>query len=194
MESTPITATRFFRQDSKPTSPPDGATWLTNSDGAGDDTTSRYVFDAASGTWDLESAVGPSEPTAGNPVPGSTWRDTSESAAKQYNGTGFVKLGGFGYTAESFEVSGGISYSSWDEIHRFTGGFIAATGSYSTGVNNTKVRIRGEIDGLSEVLSQDSNGGTVRFAGSTFDEIILEGNSNLGGGENMAVSGTIYRL
>lgn len=92
MDSTPITATRFFRQDSKPSSAPDGATWLTNSDGSGDDTTASYVFNAASDTWELESAVGPSEPTDGTPVAGATWRDTSTGTPKQYDGTAYIAI------------------------------------------------------------------------------------------------------
>lgn len=93
MDSTPIAVTRFFRQDSKPTDAPDGARWLTESDGAGNDTASSYFYDAPSETWELDSAVGPSEPTAGTPVPGATWRDTANAVAKQYDGTSFTVLG-----------------------------------------------------------------------------------------------------
>jgi len=93
MDSTPVAVTRFFRQDSKPTDAPDGARWLTESDGAGDDTASSYFYDAPSETWELDSAVGPSEPTAGTPVPGATWRDTANAVAKQYDGTEFLPLG-----------------------------------------------------------------------------------------------------
>jgi hypothetical protein len=92
-ETTPINPVRFYRQDSAPPAAPDGATWITESDGAANDTTSRYVRNEAVGRWELESAVGPSEPSLGVPVPGSTWRDTANAKAKQYDGSAFVTLG-----------------------------------------------------------------------------------------------------
>jgi hypothetical protein len=92
-ETTPINPVRFYRQDSEPPAAPDGATWITESDGAGGDTTSRYIRNGTAGRWELESSVGPSEPTLGVPVPGSTWRDTANANAKQYDGAAFVNLG-----------------------------------------------------------------------------------------------------
>jgi hypothetical protein len=91
-QTTTIATVRFFRQDDPPQSAPDGATWVTPSDGAGNDTSSRYVYDAAAEAWELESAVGPSEPSLGVPVAGATWRDTSNAVAKQYDGAAFVSL------------------------------------------------------------------------------------------------------
>ena len=89
-QTSTIATVRFFRQDDAPPSAPDGATWVTDSDGAGNDTASRYIYDASQARWELDSAVGPSEPSLGEPVAGATWRDTSTGTPKQYDGTGFV--------------------------------------------------------------------------------------------------------
>jgi hypothetical protein len=92
-QSTPLNPTRFYRQDSKPPSASDGAVWVTNADGAGNDTSSRYVYNAEASRWELDSAVGPSEPDRGVPVAGAVWRDTANGTATQYDGTAFVNLG-----------------------------------------------------------------------------------------------------
>lgn len=92
-QTTTIATVRFFRQDDKPPSAPDGATWVTPVDGAGNDTSSRYNYDAAAERWELDSAVGPSEPSLGVPVAGATWRDTANGTANQYDGAKFVNLG-----------------------------------------------------------------------------------------------------
>lgn len=92
MDSTPITQQTFYRQDSAPSGVPDGSVWVTDADGSGDDTNARYVFNAAADRWELDSAVGPSEPSLGTPVAGALWRDTSNGSGKQYDGTAFVTL------------------------------------------------------------------------------------------------------
>lgn len=90
--TTPITATRFFRQPTEPPAAADGATWVTDSDGSGGDTSSRYTYNAAADRWELDSAVGPSKPTLGTPVAGALWRDTTTGLGKQYDGVDFVSL------------------------------------------------------------------------------------------------------
>jgi len=93
IDSFPLTPTTFYRQPTAPNDAIDGATWLTNSDGSGSDTSSRYQYNADADRWELNSSVGPSEPTLGTPVPGATWRDTSSGNATQYDGDAFVSLG-----------------------------------------------------------------------------------------------------
>jgi hypothetical protein len=115
-DTTPITATRFFRQDSKPPSAPDGARWVTDSDGSGGDTSSRYIYNADADRWELDSAVGPSEPSLGTPVAGALWRDSSSGAGKQYDGTGFVSL--------TPPTTGGGSAVPFSESANQSGGFI----------------------------------------------------------------------
>lgn len=92
-ETTVINPVRFYRQPSEPPDAADGSTWVTDSDGSGNDTASRYVYNAEEARWELESAVGPSEPDSGTPVAGSTWRDTSNGTATQFDGSEFVNLG-----------------------------------------------------------------------------------------------------
>lgn len=92
-ESTPLNPTRFYRQPDAPPTASDGAVWVTNADGAGSDTSSRYTYNADAAAWELDSAVGPSEPTLGTPVPGAVWRDTANGTATQYDGSSFVNLG-----------------------------------------------------------------------------------------------------
>lgn len=84
----------FYRQDDAPTGAIEGAEWVTEVDGSGNDTVSRYHYNAGDDVWELDSAVGASEPTLGTPVAGATWRDTTgEGTPKQYDGTAFVSLG-----------------------------------------------------------------------------------------------------
>lgn len=84
--TTPIQPTSFFRQSVMPNAAPDGAVWQNPSDGAGNDTSSRYVYNADAGDWELDSASGPSEPTDGSVSGGALWRDTSGGATYVYDG------------------------------------------------------------------------------------------------------------
>lgn len=117
IDSLTLSPTTFFRQDSKPPSAADGATWLTNSDGSGNDTSSRYVYNAEADQWELNSAVGPSEPTDGTMVAGATWRDTTNGTATQYDGNSFQNLGNSqitpsGYTDVTSNRSEGTTYTN----------------------------------------------------------------------------------
>lgn len=82
----------FIRQDEQPDVTVDGSEWVTDADGSGNDTSSRYQYSADADRWELNSAVGPSEPSLGTPVAGATWRDTSVGSAKQYDGASFVSI------------------------------------------------------------------------------------------------------
>lgn len=93
INSTPIQATTFFRQEERPTGAPDGAVWVNPSDGAGGGTVGRYTYKAEADEFRLTSAVGPDRPDSGVIPPGATWRDTSTGQGKQFDGSQFVSVG-----------------------------------------------------------------------------------------------------
>lgn len=131
-QTTPIQPTTFFRQSSAPTGAPDGAVWQNPSDGAGGDTSSRYVYNANAGQWELDSAVGPSEPTDGVNSAGAIWRDTANGVAKQYDGEAFVSLSPTAtgaYSAATWSLMPGMG--SLSDGDTSSGSFISFSGGAS---------------------------------------------------------------
>lgn len=165
-QTTTIAAVRFYRQPTKPPDAADGATWVTDSDGAGDDTTGRYIYNADADRWELDSAVGPSEPTAGTPVTGALWRDTSDGSGKQYDGTAFVTLSPnqtqSGTAAELVKI---------DESGQFT---VPANGSATTTIGpygpDYPVRFESFQSGTSTSSVEPNTNGTI--------DVVVESSSN----------------
>lgn len=168
IDSFPLTPTTFYRQDTAPPDAVDGATWLTNSDGSENDTTSRYQYNADADQWELNSAVGPSEPDRGTPVPGATWRDTANGNAKQYDGSEFVNLGV-------------TDYNNLDNIPSFeseSGSFIKALsgqGNQSVSFENTY-----KDAGVSASNAEQSGFGG-DYAGAGFSSFITDANGDITG-------------
>lgn len=91
MSSRPIRQRTFARQATEPGRPVDGFLWVNTQGGNLGNNTERYYWNSDTDSWELESAVGPDTPLYA--VSGSTWRDTANSTANQYDGAAWQPMG-----------------------------------------------------------------------------------------------------
>lgn len=90
LQSTPLSERYAFRSPTEPQNPPDGALWISDNGGQSGGNVERYYWDGGSGTWELESSVGPDTPLY--PAAGALWRDTSAGTTKTYDGSAWEEL------------------------------------------------------------------------------------------------------
>lgn len=164
-ETTPINPRAFSRQTSEPSNVIDGFLWVNPAAGANGGNNERYYWNESDAVWELDSAVGPDTPSYA--VSGSIWRDTSVSAAKQYDGVAWQNMGVTDHsnltnvTASQHHAAptGGITVGGFAEAWR------DGDDTTSVGVKNTTTQF-----GTNLHLDYDDNGWVgvrIRWNGGT---------------------------